>query len=142
MAVVPPTQQSPDQTRDRGVDAGDRLTPLLLAAAVVSAISALLYGYDTGIISGALLQIRKDFSTGSGMEQVIASSILLGAVVGALACSRLSERLGRRRTILLVAGVFVIGALAASVSPTTWTLALSRVVEETEAASEIGRAHV
>jgi sugar porter (SP) family MFS transporter len=105
-----------------------RLTPLLMAAAGVSAISALLYGYDTGIISGALLQIREDFDTGSGMEQVIAASILFGAVIGALVCSRLSELRGRRRTILLIAGVFVVGALACSVAPTTWLLSLGRVV--------------
>ena len=43
------------------------LTARMLMAAVVSAISALLYGYDTGIISGALLQIRRDFDTGNGM---------------------------------------------------------------------------
>jgi MFS family permease len=66
-----------------------RFTPVVVLAAVISAISSLLYGYDTGIISGALLQIRKDFHTGSAMEQVIAGSILLGAALGALACSRL-----------------------------------------------------
>src|SRR3954470_3401482 len=106
------------------IDAPPRtgLTGLMMMAAAVSAVSSLLYGYDTGIISGALLQIREDFHTGSGMEQVIASSILLGAIVGALACSRLSERAGRKRTLLLVSVVFVLGALGASVAPTTWTL--------------------
>jgi sugar porter (SP) family MFS transporter len=97
-------------------------------AAAVSAVSSLLYGYDTGIISGALLQIRKDFHTGSGMEQIIASSILLGAIIGALTCSRLSEQLGRKRTLLLVSSVFVVGALGAAVAPTTWLLSLARVV--------------
>ncbi|MDU0293968.1 sugar porter family MFS transporter [Saccharothrix longispora] len=105
-----------------------RLTGPMVAAAAVSAISSLLYGYDTGIISGALLQIRKDFTTGNGMEQVIASAILLGAVLGALACSRLSERRGRRGTVLLISGVFVVGALLCSVAPTAVTLALGRVV--------------
>jgi sugar porter (SP) family MFS transporter len=118
---------SADSTNDASAGQG-QLTPLLLMAAGVSAISALLYGYDTGIISGALLQIRKDFDTGSGMEQVIAASILLGAVFGALACSRLSELRGRRRTILLISAVFVVGALACSVAPSTWLLSLGRVV--------------
>src|SRR4051794_7223433 len=106
----------------------EKLTGLLWAAAAVSAISALLYGYDTGIISGALLQISKEFGTGSGMEQVIASSILLGAVIGALTCSRLSETRGRRRTILLISSVFIAGALCCSVAPSPWTLALARVL--------------
>ena len=124
-----PQQEKPgpkDSAREDRI--ANEVTPVLLMAAVVSAVSALLYGYDTGIISGALLQIRKAFHTGSGMEQIIASSILLGAIIGALSCSRLSERIGRKRTLILVSCVFIVGALAASMSPTTWTLSLSRVV--------------
>src|SRR4051795_6752378 len=98
------------------------LNGLMLIAASVSAVSGLLYGYDTGIISGALLQISKEFHTGSGMEQVIAASILLGAVIGALTCSRLSESRGRRVTILVISSVFIAGALCCSVAPTSWTL--------------------
>lgn len=107
---------------------GNRITGLLLLAAVVSAISALLYGYDTGIISGALLQIRKDFGTGNAWEQIIAASILLGAVIGALSCSRMSERIGRKKTLTVVSCIFLVGALAAAVSPDPWTLSLSRIV--------------
>ena len=106
----------------------DKITGKLLLTALISAIASLLYGYDTGIISAALLQIRKDFHTGSGMEQVIAGSILFGAVLGALTCSRLSERRGRRGTILLIAGTFIVGALACSVSPSALWLSISRVV--------------
>ena len=104
------------------------LNGLMLIAASVSAVSGLLYGYDTGIISGALLQISKEFHTGSGMEQMIASGILLGAVIGALSCSFLSERVGRHRTILLICGVFVVGSLLCSVAPTAALLALARVL--------------
>jgi sugar porter (SP) family MFS transporter len=100
----------------------------MLLAAGVSAVSALLYGYDTGIISGALLQIKKDFTISSGMEQVVAASILFGAVLGAFVCSQLSERLGRRKTILIVAAVFVVGTLACSFSPNAVVLSLCRIV--------------
>lgn len=105
------------------------LNGLMLIVAVVSAISGGLYGYDTGIISGALLVISKEFRTGPGMEQVIAGGILLGAVMGALACSVLSQRIGRHRTILLIAAVFVLGTLASSAAPTAVTLALARVLQ-------------
>ncbi len=106
----------------------EKITGVLLLTALVSAISSLLYGYDTGIISAALLQIRKDFHTGSATEQVIAGSILFGAVLGALVCSRLSEQRGRRGTILLISVTFIVGALACSVSPSAVLLSLSRVV--------------
>ncbi|GAB2608108.1 MFS transporter [Paractinoplanes abujensis] len=106
----------------------DRLTGSVVAVALVSAVSGLLYGYDTGIISGALLQIGEDFDIGHGWEQVIAASILVGAVIGALTCSRLAERRGRHGTLLLIGIVFVVGSLAASLSPDPITLSLSRLV--------------
>jgi sugar porter (SP) family MFS transporter len=108
--------------------AGEKVTGLVRVAAVVSAISSLLYGYDTGIISGALLQIKKDFRIGSALQEVIASAILLGAVLGAFAGSRLSERRGRHVTVLILACVFVVGALGAAAAPSPWLLALARVV--------------
>jgi sugar porter (SP) family MFS transporter len=104
------------------------LNGLMLVAAVVSAVSGLLYGYDTGIISGALLQISAEFHTGHGMEQAIAAGILLGAVLGALGCSFLSERIGRHRTILIICGVFILGSLSCSVAPSAELLALARVL--------------
>ena len=104
------------------------LTGAVVIVALVSAISGLLYGYDTGIISGALLQISDDFGIGNGWEQVIAASILAGAVIGALVCSRLSERRGRRQTLLIVATVFVLGSLGAAFAPDPLTLSLARVV--------------
>jgi MFS family permease len=94
----------------------------------VSAIAGFLYGYDTGIISGAILQIRKDFGVGDGWQQAISAGILLGAVIGALVGARLCERFGRKRTILVISGVFVAGTLACSLSPNEQTLALSRIL--------------
>jgi sugar porter (SP) family MFS transporter len=104
------------------------LNGLMLMVAVVSAVSGLLYGYDTGIISGALLQIGDEFDTGHAMEQSIAAGILAGAVVGALVCSLLSERWGRHRTILLICAVFILGSLACSIAPSAILLAAARVV--------------
>lgn len=105
-----------------------RFTPALWMAAAASAISSFLYGYDTGIVSSALLQIRKDFNTSHNSEQVVAGSILAGAVLGALVCSKLSEARGRRGTILMLACIFIIGAAACAVAPTMVLLCVSRVV--------------
>ena len=79
----------------RGGAGAPRVTGILVATAVVSAIAGFLYGYDTGIISGALLQITDEFGIGSGWQSVIATGILVGAVIGALVGARLSELLGR-----------------------------------------------
>ncbi|MFK4110919.1 sugar porter family MFS transporter [Streptomyces sp. NPDC002176] len=100
----------------------------MLMAAVVSAISGLLYGYDTGIISGALLQISEEFHIGNTIKETIAAGILLGAVIGSLSCSLLCERFGRHRTILLICCVFIAGSLTCAVAPNAVGLALARVL--------------
>ncbi|MET8694354.1 sugar porter family MFS transporter [Streptomyces bauhiniae] len=107
---------------------GKGLNGHMLMAAVVSAISGLLYGYDTGIISGALLQISEEFHIGNTMKETIAAGILLGAVIGSLSCSLLCERFGRHRTILLICCVFIAGSLTCAVAPNAVGLALARVL--------------
>jgi MFS family permease len=78
--------------------------------------------------SGALLQIEDDFDIGSTWKQLIAASILLGAIIGALTCSRVSEIRGRRGTILIIAVIFVAGAICCMIAPGKVTLSLSRIL--------------
>ena len=105
-----------------------QLTGLVVVVALVSAVSGMLYGYDTGSISGALLQITKEFGIAEGWKQVIAASILLGAVIGALSCSWLSERRGRKGTLLMLAVVFAVGSLWCALAPNPVLLSLGRIV--------------
>ena len=105
-----------------------RFTPILMVGALVSVISSLLYGYDTGIISGALLQIRHEFHMDDHMTEIVASAMLAGAIIGALGGSWLSERYGRRKTVMLLAVIFAVGALASAFAPSAIELAGGRVV--------------
>ena len=82
----------------------------LWLAAAVAAICGGLYGYDTGIISGALLLITRDFHLSSTDQEFVASAILAGAVIGAVGTGWLSERFGRRTTVMIVTALFVTGA--------------------------------
>ena len=100
---------------------------LLWIAAFVAAICGGLYGYDTGIISGALLLITKDFHLTSGQEEIVTSAILIGAVTGALGVSYFSEKFGRRISVMLVTAIFVIGAVACSYAPDMIFLVIARV---------------
>jgi sugar porter (SP) family MFS transporter len=96
--------------------------------AAIAAIAGGLYGYDTGIISGALLQIAREFQLGYTAQEIVAAAILAGAVAGALCSPLLSARLGRRLTIMIVAAVYALGVTAAALSPDARALALSRLV--------------
>ncbi len=96
-------------------------------AAAITATGGLLFGYDTGVISGALLFIRQDFAPLSPfMEGIIVSTLLVGAVVGALSGGPLSDRIGRRPTALLAAVVFGAGALAVAFAPSVAFIVFGR----------------
>jgi sugar porter (SP) family MFS transporter len=87
----------------------------------------LLFGYDTGVISGALLFIRQDFAPLSPfLEGIIVSFLLVGAVVGALSGGPLSDRFGRRPTTLLAAIIFGVGALAVAFAPSVSLIIFGR----------------
>jgi MFS family permease len=79
--------------------------------AAIAAINGALFGYDTGIISGALLYIEKDFALSNFLQELVVSGVLVGAVLGAAVGGRLADHLGRRRLILITAGVFFVGAV-------------------------------
>ncbi|KAA9000665.1 sugar porter family MFS transporter [Affinibrenneria salicis] len=100
----------------------------LLTATAIAAIAGFLYGYDTGIISGALLQITRDFSLSSHEQELVTSAILVGAVVGALSCGKLSGVLGRRYTVMIVAAIFALGVIGSGLSPDALSLGLARLV--------------
>jgi MFS family permease len=117
---------SPVQESQR--PAKPKLKGMLLFATGATAISGCLYGYDTGIISGALLEIRNDFHLQHTMQEVVASAILVGAVLGALSCGWLFERLGRKHTFTLIAAVYMLGAVASSTVPNPVLLASARVL--------------
>jgi sugar porter (SP) family MFS transporter len=98
-------------------------------AAAITATGGLLFGYDTGVISGALLFITKDFAPlSSFLQGVIVSVLLVGAVTGAIAGGPLSDRLGRRPVVLLAAIIFAVGAIAAALAPNVLILIFARFI--------------
>lgn len=123
----------PNDTAQQGDHSIDQVEILptarrtLALAAAVAAICGGLYGYDTGIISGALLLITKDFNLPYTDQEYVASAILLGAVIGALVTGAISERIGRRSSVIIVTGVFVTGAIACAMAPNVDFLIGARV---------------
>jgi len=94
----------------------------------ITALGGLLFGYDTGVISGALLFIGKDFQMSSLEKEVLTSILLIGAVVGALLAGKIADKIGRRPTVLGTAALFVAGVGLAAVSPSYGVLLVARVV--------------
>jgi sugar porter (SP) family MFS transporter len=97
--------------------------------AAITALGGLLFGYDTGVVSGALLFLKDDFPHITSLQKELVTSLLLvGAAVGAIGAGRVADRIGRKPTILITAVVFVVGVLLAATSPAFWLLLVARVV--------------
>lgn len=95
---------------------------------ILGALGGLLYGYDNGVISGALLFIHKDIPLNSTTEGIVVSSMLIGAIVGAGSSGPLADKLGRRRLVMLIAIVFIIGALILAASTNLALLIIGRLI--------------
>jgi len=101
---------------------------LVYLSAVVAALGGLLFGYDIGVISGAILFIKTAFSLSSGGEEIVVSAVLLGSLMGAAAGGSLSDRFGRRGLLIAAAVVFGVGAVGAALAPGMAWLVIARIV--------------
>jgi|GEM_PF-3954380 len=66
--------------------------PFVYVAVGIAALGGLLFGYDTGVVSGAILFIKTQFSLSATMEEIVVSAVLVGAVIGAAAGGILTNR--------------------------------------------------
>ncbi|GHA45490.1 sugar porter family MFS transporter [Streptomyces purpurascens] len=95
---------------------------------IIATFGGLLFGYDTGVINGALPYMTDDLGLTPVTEGMVTSSLLLGAALGAVTGGRLSDARGRRRNILLLAVLFFVGALGCTLAPTTEVMIVARFV--------------
>jgi SP family galactose:H+ symporter-like MFS transporter len=96
-------------------------------AVAIAALGGLLFGYDTGVISGAILFVKSDFALSPTMEEFVVSAVLVGAVLGATAGGALTGRFGRRWLIILAGIVFTVSAIGTAFAATVGWLILARV---------------
>ncbi|MEU9116113.1 sugar porter family MFS transporter [Streptomyces sp. NPDC048483] len=100
----------------------------IVGIAAIAALGGALFGYDTGVVSGALPFMERHFGLGSLGEGIITSALLIGAAFGSLAGGRMSDALGRRNSLLWAGAVFIGGALAVALAPTVPFMAVARFV--------------
>ena len=99
----------------------------LLGVAAIAAIGGFLFGYDTGVIGGAMLFMQKDLGLKShGQQQLTVAILLLGAIVGALIAGWLADRISRRRTKMISGCVYVTGAVGCALAQSYWQILAGR----------------
>ncbi len=96
--------------------------------AVVATFGGLLFGYDTGVINGALEPLRTDLGLTPGIEGFVVSVLIFGAAIGALFGGMLSDKQGRRHNIIMLSIIFMVGTIGEVLSPTWEVLAGFRFI--------------
>ena len=95
---------------------------------LVSTIGGLCFGYDTGVISGALIFMKNDLGLTPLQEGRVTSFLLFGAAIGSVGGGWLSDRQGRRKNILWVAVIFIFGALGTAVAWDMSSMIIARFI--------------
>lgn len=128
-ATAPHAGTSGSTTTGRtGAGSARRSRRFIVGVAVIAAIGGALFGYDTGVISGALLFMSPHFGLSAVLEGVVTSSLLIGAAFGAVSGGRIADGVGRRTALLISAVVFIVGTLGSALAPTVPVLVVSRFV--------------
>ncbi|MCB9667348.1 MAG: sugar porter family MFS transporter [Myxococcales bacterium] len=96
--------------------------------ATIAATGGLLFGFDTGVISGALNFLKDGWNLTASELEWVTSAVLVGAVMGAASSGRITDVFGRKKVILVTAVIFAFGAIATGLAPTLPILILGRVV--------------
>jgi SP family arabinose:H+ symporter-like MFS transporter len=100
----------------------------IVLLATITAISGLLFGYNTGVINGVLLFLRRQFTPSDLQAEVAVSSLLVGALLGAACASIIGDRYGRKRSLMFSAVLFAVSPLAAAAANTVALFSLARLV--------------
>ena len=99
----------------------------LYVVAIVASLGGLLSGYDTGVISGALLFINETWLLPDTLQGFLVSSVLIGAVIGAATNGVLADMFGRKKIIMATAVIFIIGSIMCAFAPNVYVLIISRI---------------
>jgi sugar porter (SP) family MFS transporter len=100
----------------------------ILLIALVAATGGLLFGFDTGVISGALPFLRQNWQLTDGDIGWVTTSVLIGALLGAIFSGKLSDRIGRKRMIIINAVIFCVGAAGSAAAHSVALLIAMRVI--------------
>ncbi|CAI8598003.1 unnamed protein product [Vicia faba] len=105
--------------------------PYILGVTAAAGFGGLLFGYDTGVISGALLYIKDDFDDvrkSSFLQETIVSMALVGAIIGAATGGWINDIFGRKKAILSADVVFGLGSVVMAVAPDAYVLIFGRLL--------------
>ncbi|MXP67724.1 sugar porter family MFS transporter [Pantoea sp. Aalb] len=115
----------PDDTNKTFLNSKKNMT---LFICFLAALAGLLFGLDIGVIAGALPFIAKDFNITIHQQELIVGSMMFGAAIGAVSSGWISSHLGRKKSLMIGAILFVMGSIWSSITPNSEMLIIARLI--------------
>jgi len=119
---------STPSTKPQHAEAGKQSLGYIVVLSTITAISGLLFGYNTAVINGVLLFLRRQFMSSNLQTEIAASSLLVGALFGAAGASIIGDRYGRKKSLMFSAVLFAVSPLAAAAANSVTSFSLARLV--------------
>jgi sugar porter (SP) family MFS transporter len=94
----------------------------------IAGLGGILYGFDMGVIAAALIYVRDSFHLSTVMQEVLVIAVLIGVMIGALVGGAVADRIGRRKTLVWGAILFILGSILAPLSPNVYVLFVARAL--------------
>ncbi len=96
----------------------------------VISLEGFLFGYDTGVINGALaFMSRSDqLNLTPSLQGIVSSSLVIGACIGALGCGKVADKFGRKKTLRLIAIIFTVATVLCAAAINFWSMSIFRFV--------------
>ncbi len=128
MSTDSPQTAEPEGTRGFFKQVTAKNNRFALGIAILAALGGFLFGYDTGIVGGALPLITSKLHLSAGEESWITGSLLLGAVAGAAMSGFLADRIGRKWTLFVAGVIYTVAAVASGLTSSLLPLCIARGV--------------
>ncbi|XP_043713480.1 probable polyol transporter 6 isoform X3 [Telopea speciosissima] len=105
-----------------------KLNKYALGCAIVASLISIIFGYDTGVMSGASIFIKEDLKLNDTQIEILAGILNVCALVGSLLSGKTSDMIGRRYTIVVASLIFFVGAILMGYSPNFAILMTGRCI--------------
>ncbi|WP_298645893.1 sugar porter family MFS transporter [uncultured Proteiniphilum sp.] len=106
----------------------ENISRYVIFLSVVAALGGFLFGYDTAVISGTVSQVTGQFALTTIQSGWYVGCALVGSILGVIFSGTLSDRLGRKKTMLLSAVLFTVSAAGCAISANLDQLVVYRIV--------------
>lgn len=107
----------------------NKISIFIIMSIIISSVGGIIFGYDTGVIGGAIVFIGKEFHVSDFMQGIIVSMSLLGAMIGALLAGPLADKYGRKINLFISGICFAAGAVVSGYSNSIELLTLARILQ-------------